>query len=226
MNSETVRARIEEIGIIPAIRLSSASDALFAADAVAESGIPIIELTMTVPEAIEAIRELVKRNPDHIVGGGTVFDINTAQKCIDAGATFLTSPGLELDIVEFARTHQVLVFPGALTPTEVRAAWKAGSDLVKVFPCSRLGGPSYIRTLKHPFPDVPLIASGGITQENAADFILAGAAALGIGRSLVDPDAILHRNRTWIQELSHRFVRIVKRARRDLRERNGPRQQQ
>lgn len=213
MNKETIRARIEEIGIVPAIRLSSAADALFAVKAVADSGIPVAEVTMTVPGAIEVISELVHDRPELIVGAGTVVDAVTARRCLDAGAMFLSSPGLDLEVVEFAVKQNVVVFPGALTPSEIMAARKAGSDFVKVFPCSRLGGASYISSLKSPFPHIPLIASGGVTQGNTADFILAGAAAVGIGRDLINPEAVRRRELDWIGELAGRFLQIVKRAR-------------
>ena len=148
MNREEVRARITEIGIIPGIRVSSPEDALFAAQAVASGGIPIVEITMTVPGAIEVISHLVEKGPDLTVGAGTVWDVDTARRCLDAGATFLTTTGLDLKIVEFAEQQKVVIFPGALTPTEVMMAWKAGVDFVKIFPCSQLGGaPS-----RHPRP--------------------------------------------------------------------------
>jgi 2-dehydro-3-deoxyphosphogluconate aldolase/(4S)-4-hydroxy-2-oxoglutarate aldolase len=217
MSKERIRARIEEIGIIPAVRLSSAPDALFAAEAVSASGIPIVEVTMTVPGAVQVIEELARNDPEFIVGAGTVFDIDIAQRCVDAGAKFLTSPGLDLNMVDFALMHDIVVFPGALSPTEVTAAWKAGADFIKVFPCSQLGGAAYIKALKSPFPTVPLIASGGVNQQTAADFILAGAIALGVGRDLIQPDAIARREGDWIRELSRRFVRIVKEARAQMR---------
>jgi 2-dehydro-3-deoxyphosphogluconate aldolase/(4S)-4-hydroxy-2-oxoglutarate aldolase len=213
MNRETIRARIEEIGIIPAIRLASANDALFAVTAVADSGIPIAEVTMTVPGALEVISELVRDRPELIVGAGTVVDTEMARRCLGAGAMFLSSPGLDLEVVEFALKQNVVVFPGALTPSEVMTAWKAGSDFVKVFPCSRLGGASYINALKSPFPHIPLIASGGVTQGNTADFILAGAAAVGVGRDLINREAVRRRELDWIRELAGRFLQIVKRAR-------------
>ncbi|MGA2594320.1 MAG: bifunctional 4-hydroxy-2-oxoglutarate aldolase/2-dehydro-3-deoxy-phosphogluconate aldolase [Bryobacteraceae bacterium] len=213
MNKETIRARIEEIGIVPAIRLSSAADALFAVKAVADSGIPIAEITMTVPGAIEVISELRRERPELVVGAGTITDNETARRCLDAGAMFLTSPGLDIQLVEFAVKHNVVVFPGALTPSEIMAAWKAGADFVKVFPCSRLGGASYINSLKSPFPHIRLIASGGVTQGNTADFILAGAAAVGIGRDLINREAVRRRESDWIRELAGRFLQIVKRAR-------------
>ncbi len=213
MNKEQIRGLIEEIGIIPAIRSSSTQDALFAAEAVASSGIPIVEVTMTVPGAIEVISELVRNNPELVVGAGTVLELENARRCLDAGAKFLTSPGLNLDVVEFAVKQNTVVFPGALTPTDVMTAWRAGSDFVKVFPCAPLGGANYIKALRSPFPEVPLIASGGVNQHNATDFILAGANAIGVGRDLIQPDAIRRRERDWIRELSGRFLHMVQEAR-------------
>jgi 2-dehydro-3-deoxyphosphogluconate aldolase/(4S)-4-hydroxy-2-oxoglutarate aldolase len=219
MNQQAIRARIEEIGIVPAIRLSSAEDALFAVDAVSESGIPIAEVTMTTPGAIQLISKLARDRPELIIGGGTIVDIQMAQRCLDAGAKFLTSPGLDIRVVEFAVKHNVVVFPGAMTPSEIMAAGKAGADFVKVFPCSLLGGPICIKALKSPFPHIRLIASGGVTQTNTADFILAGAAAVGIGRDLVNPEAIRRRERSWISELTRRFLQLVTDARRQLQQR-------
>ena len=217
MTRVEVSARIEEVGIIPAVRLNSADDARFAAEAVTGAGIPIVEVTMTVPGAVEVISESA-RHPGLLVGAGTVFHVETARRCLDAGAAFLTTPGLDLDIVNFAVGRGVVVFPGALTPTEIMAAWKAGCDFVKIFPCFANGGPKYIRTLKMPFPDIPLIASGGVDQENAGEFILAGAAALGIGRHLIHQDAIKRRELGWIHELSRRYIHMVAEARAQLKE--------
>jgi 2-dehydro-3-deoxyphosphogluconate aldolase / (4S)-4-hydroxy-2-oxoglutarate aldolase len=218
VNRDEVRARIREIGIIPAVRLYSAEDAIFAAEAVCAAGIPIVEVTMTVPGAVNVIHDLTRHNTGILVGAGTVLHVETARRCLDAGAAFLTSPGLDHDIVNFALGRDVVVFPGALTPTEIMAACKAGSDFVKVYPCFANGGPRYIQALKQPFPDVPLIASGGVDQENAGEFILAGAAALGIGGHLIHRDAIKRRERGWIQELSRRYTRMVNEARNQLRE--------
>jgi 2-dehydro-3-deoxyphosphogluconate aldolase / (4S)-4-hydroxy-2-oxoglutarate aldolase len=210
---EEVQARIEEVGIIPAIRVSSPDDALFAAEAICDSGIPIVEVTMTVPGAIDVIRELTRQNPGVLVGAGTLFRVETARRCLDVGASFLTAPGLDLEIVNFALGRGVVVFPGALTPTEIMAAWKAGSDFVKVYPCAANGGPNYMRTLKGPFSEVPLIASGGVNQTNAIDYIRAGAVALGIGRDLIHQNAIKRRERGWITELARRYTNMVKEAR-------------
>jgi 2-dehydro-3-deoxyphosphogluconate aldolase/(4S)-4-hydroxy-2-oxoglutarate aldolase len=213
MTREEIRARIVEIGIIPAVRLYSESEALFAAEAVCSSGIPIVEVTLTVPSAVRIIGELTRHNTDIVVGAGTIFDVETAARCLDAGAGFLTSPGLDLEIVEFALKHNVVILPGALTPSEVMAAWKAGADFVKVFPCAPVGGPDYIRALKAPFPQIPLIASGGVNQKNAGDFILAGAAALGIGQQLIHENAIKRRQRERIHELARRYISMVRDAR-------------
>jgi 2-dehydro-3-deoxyphosphogluconate aldolase / (4S)-4-hydroxy-2-oxoglutarate aldolase len=217
MNKQEVRARIEEIGIIPAIRVYSAEDALFAAEAVASGGIPIVEVTITVPDALDVIHHLAVNRLDVIQGAGTVLDLAWARRCIDAGAQFLTSPGLDPEIVEFASHEGVVVFPGALTPTEVIAAAKAGADFIKIFPCAQVGGPSYIRALKASFPELRLIAAGGVNQTTAGDYILAGSSALGIGRDLIHQDAIKRRDLGWIRELSRRYINMVNQARAQLK---------
>jgi len=220
MTREQVRSRIEEIGIVPAIRVSSPEDALFAADAVCAHGIPIVEVTMTVPGAISVISELASKNSGFITGAGSLTRVETARRCIDAGAQFLTSTGLNIDIVRFAVGRNVVVFPGALTPTELMAAWEATPDFVKIFPCSSVGGPAYIRALRAPFPHIPLIASGGVNQQTAADFILAGATALGIGGELIPHEAIERRQKHRIGELARRFLGIVKESRLPASDRN------
>jgi len=213
LEKNEVCAKIQEVGIVPAVRMSSPEDALFAAEVVARGGIPIVEITMTVPGAIEVISHLVKNLPHVIVGAGTVLDLESARLCVDAGASFLTCPGLDLEIVEFAKVEDLAMMAGALTPTEVITAWKAGSDFVKVFPCAQVGGESYIRALKGPFPRIPLIAAGGVNQQTAANFILAGAAALGIGRELIPAEAVQKRQEGRIRELAHRFLNFVRSAR-------------
>lgn len=213
MNRAEICARIDELGIVPAIRVTCAEDALFAAESVSRGGIPIVEVTMTVPGALEVVAELLRTRPEMTVGAGTVLDAETAQRCVDAGVHFLTSPGLPMAVMEVAAKDNVAVMPGALTPTEIYAAWKAGADFVKVYPCSAVGGPSYIRSMHGPFPDVPLVAAGGVNQHTATDYILAGAAVLGIGVDLIPRAAIHDRNRDWINELAHRFLGIVKAAR-------------
>jgi 2-dehydro-3-deoxyphosphogluconate aldolase/(4S)-4-hydroxy-2-oxoglutarate aldolase len=216
MTKAEVRARIEEVGIIPAVRLNSAEDALFAAEAVCEGGIAIVEVTMTIPGAAKVIYELARQSNEMIVGAGSVLDVETAHRCIDSGATFLTTTGLDLDLINYARRRDVVVFPGACTPTEILTAWKAGADFVKIFPCSAMGGSGYIRALKGPFPQIPMIASGGVDQRTAGDFILAGAAAIGIGRDLIHQDAITRREGQWIRELARRYKSMVRQARSQL----------
>ncbi len=208
MTRQEVQARIIDIGIIPAVRVASAEDALFAAHAVLRGGIGVLEMTMTIPGAFEVITELSRTSPNLLVGAGTVLDLDTARRCLDAGAAFLTSPSLDLEIVEFGATRNVLVIPGALTPTEVAVAGKAGADLIKIFPCAQLGGPSYIRALKAPFKHVSLMASGGVNQQTAIDFIRAGAVVLGIGENLIPPDA---ESRVEKRKMDYRVVHQVPR---------------
>jgi 2-dehydro-3-deoxyphosphogluconate aldolase / (4S)-4-hydroxy-2-oxoglutarate aldolase len=213
VNKQEVRRRIEEVGIIPAIRVSSTEDALFAAEAVSRGGIPIVEVTLTVPEAMKVISHLVQHAPEVIVGAGSVLDAETARRCLDAGATFLTSDGLDPETVKFAVQAGVVIIPGTLTPTDVIAAWKLGPDFVKVVPCGSVGGDTYIRALKAMFPGVPLIAAGGVNQRTAFNFIVAGAVALGIGGDLIPREAIRRRQPDRIAELARRFTNSVSSAR-------------
>jgi 2-dehydro-3-deoxyphosphogluconate aldolase/(4S)-4-hydroxy-2-oxoglutarate aldolase len=213
MTKHEICARIEEIGVIPAVWVSSEADARFAAESLAGGGIPILEMTVEGAESIQLIAQVVRAHPETIVGAGTVLDCDTAQRAIDAGARFLTAPGFDYSIVEFAAKEEIAVIPGALTPTEVVTAWRVGSDFVKVFPCSQVGGDRYIKALKKALPRIPLVASGGVTQHTATGFILAGAAALGVGMDLIPSDAIARRQVERIQELSHRFLAFVQDAR-------------
>jgi 2-dehydro-3-deoxyphosphogluconate aldolase/(4S)-4-hydroxy-2-oxoglutarate aldolase len=199
--------------------VTCADDALFAADAVSRGGIPIVEVTMTVPGALAVLAELLRTRPEMIVGAGTVLDAETAQDCVAAGVHFLTSPGLHIPVMDVAAKHDMTVMPGALTPTEIWSARKAGASFVKVFPCAPVGGPSYIRSMRGPFPDVPFVAAGGVNQHTAMDYVLAGAGVLGIGGDLIPRTAIRERNRDWITELAHRFLGIVKAARARLADR-------
>ncbi len=213
LKHQQVRARIQEIGIIPSVRTWSADEARFAAETVFRAGIPIVEITMTIPDAISVIKDLV-RQPNVIVGADSAWDLDSARKAVDAGAMFITSPGLDSrSILEFVIQEDLVVIPGALTPSEVSTAWQAAADFVKVFPCHSMGGPRYVRALHAPFPNIPLIASGGVNQVNAGDFIGAGAVALGIGTELIPRDAVESRNAGWIAELARRFLKIVKEAR-------------
>lgn len=213
LRRDDIRARILEVGIIPVIRASSAAEARFAAEAVACGGIPIVEITMTVPGAVEVIAELARELPDVLVGAGTVLDVRMAKRCLDAGAKFLVSPGLDLATVKFAAANAAVMMAGALTPTEVIGAWRAGSDFVKVFPCAQVGGPAYIKALRGPLPQVPLVPTGGVNLETAAAFISAGAAALGVGGELIKKDWLQSRRADLLADLAQQFVRVVRNAR-------------
>jgi 2-dehydro-3-deoxyphosphogluconate aldolase / (4S)-4-hydroxy-2-oxoglutarate aldolase len=216
MTKAEVCGLIQEIGIVPAIRVSSAEDAHFAAETVANAGIPIVEITMTVPEACRLMTHLVKHHPKMVVGAGTVLNKEMASNCLDAGANFLTSPGFSQGIIEFAARRGIAALPGALTPTEIITAWEAGGDLIKVYPCAELGGEKYIKNLRTALPQIPLIAAGGITQFTAESYIVAGAAAIGVGKELIPPGAIQHREADRIQELAQRFLSFVKSGRQRL----------
>ena len=210
MTKEEVRRRIVEVGMIPVIRAASAKEASFAVEAVAAGGIPVAELTMTVPGAIDLIADLARTmGTDVLIGAGTVLDAETARRCIDAGAEFIVSPGFDSETVELARERGKLVMAGALTPTEVITAWKAGCDFVKIFPCGNVGGPKYIRALKGPLPQVPMIPTGGVNLETAAEFIRAGADALGVGGELVSPVALKSRDTVEISRMAGRFVALI-----------------
>jgi len=213
MTSRAVCDRIEETGIVASVRLDSGEEAQFAAEALVAGGIPVVEITYTVPQATEIIAHLVKKTPHSVVGAGGVTDTAVARQCLDAGAQFLTSDGLHLSVIEFAVKQDVITFPGALTPTEVMTAWEAHADFVKVVPCSQIGGETYIGSLHRMFPHIPLIAAGGVSQKNASKFIFAGAAALGIGRELFPPEALRHRQAGRISNLAQRFLSYVKSGR-------------
>jgi len=218
MKKDDVCALIRKIAIIPAIRVSSGADAHFAAEAVTRGGIPIVEITMTVPGAVELITHLVRNDPNTIVGAGTVLDSHTARRCLDAGASFLTAPECYSEVMQFAVKENVAILPGALTPTEVAAAWRSGADFVKVFPCAQVGGDQYIKALHTALPHIPLIAAGGVNQQTAANFIISGATAIGVGTELIPTEAIARRQPKRIRELALRFAKFVKEARERVEE--------
>lgn len=213
MTSREVRARIEETGIVAAVRLDSPEDAQFAADALVAGGIPAVEIPLTVPHATKVIAQLAKRTPQIAVGAGGVSDTALARQSLDAGARFITTDGLYPAVIEFAVKQDIVVLAGALTPTEVMAAWEAHADFVKVVPCAHIGGELYVRSLHKMFPRIPLIAAGGVSQKNAAKFIFAGATALGIGRELLPPEALRLRQAGRISNLAQRFLTFVKSGR-------------
>jgi 2-dehydro-3-deoxyphosphogluconate aldolase/(4S)-4-hydroxy-2-oxoglutarate aldolase len=214
MDKATVLQTIRDVGIIPVVRARSADEAMKAIDAIREGGISILEITMTVPGAAELILEVSQRyGTDALVGAGTVLDSETARACIVAGARFIVSPSLDLETIAVCRRYGVAVLPGALTPTEVVTAWKAGADFVKVFPAGAVGGATYIKSLKAPLPQIELVPTGGVSLITAADFIRAGASALGVGADLVDLKAIREGKTQLIAERAREFVRIVREAR-------------
>jgi 2-dehydro-3-deoxyphosphogluconate aldolase / (4S)-4-hydroxy-2-oxoglutarate aldolase len=215
-SAETCR-RIEEVGIVPVIRAATPELALRAALAVLAGGISIFEITMTVPDAIGVIRSLRRRFGDGaVIGAGTVLDAQTAQACIDAGASFVVSPGLDLASIEIAHLSDVPIMPGALTPTEVITAWKAGADMVKIFPCSAVGGAKYIRALRGPLPQVRYLPTGGVNATTAAEYIAAGASALGVGSELVDMTALAAGHDDVLTARARELVAAVRTARADL----------
>jgi 2-dehydro-3-deoxyphosphogluconate aldolase/(4S)-4-hydroxy-2-oxoglutarate aldolase len=214
MNKNEVLQKIKEIGVVPVVRASSADEALRVIDAIREGGVPVLEITMTVPGAIKVIEEAAKRHGSEVlVGAGTVLDPETARACMLAGAQFVVSPALNLDTIAICRRYSIAVMPGALTPTEVITAWQAGADVVKVFPCGAMGGASYLKSLKAPLPQVEMIPTGGVSLKTGADFIAAGAMALGVGADLVDTAAIKQGNPQKVTDAARQYVELVRQAR-------------
>jgi 2-dehydro-3-deoxyphosphogluconate aldolase/(4S)-4-hydroxy-2-oxoglutarate aldolase len=213
MERKEVLDRIRATGVIPVIRAQSADEATAAIEAIQAGGLSVLEITMTVPGAVRLIEEVARRAPGALVGAGTVLDPETARACMGAGARFVVSPALGLDTIAACREADVAVVPGALTPTEVLTAWRAGADLVKVFPAGALGGPSYIKSLKAPLPQIELVPTGGVNLKTAGDFIRAGAAALGVGADLVDLSALRRGEASVITERARQFLEAVRTAR-------------
>jgi len=214
MSKQDVLRRIAELGLVPVVRAQSADEAMRAIDAICQGGVNVVEITMTVPGAISVMEAVVARfGADVIVGAGTVLDAETARACILAGARFVVSPALDLGTLAMCRRYSVAVMPGALTPTEVVTAWTAGADVVKVFPCGAMGGASYIKSLKAPLPQIEMVPTGGVSLKTAADFIKAGAFALGVGADLVDVQAIRAGNAALVTDRAREFLRIVQEAR-------------
>jgi 2-dehydro-3-deoxyphosphogluconate aldolase / (4S)-4-hydroxy-2-oxoglutarate aldolase len=214
MTKDDVLKRIEEIGVIPVVRAASAEEAVAVAEAISEGGIPVLEITMTVPGAVTVIAELSKRYGDQVlVGAGTVLDPDAATDCIKAGARFVVSPALNLQTIELCNREGIVILPGALTPTEVVTAWKGGADAVKVFPCSAVGGARYLRALKAPLPQIRLVPTGGVSLATAQDFIAAGAWALGVGADLVNTEAIRSGDRESVVGAARAYVAAIREAR-------------
>jgi 2-dehydro-3-deoxyphosphogluconate aldolase/(4S)-4-hydroxy-2-oxoglutarate aldolase len=218
LSIDDVVRRIGEIGIVPVVRASSVEEANRAVEAICAGGIASVEITMTVPNAISVIREVVQqRGKDVLIGAGTVTSAAQAEACILAGAQFLVSPGLSAAVLAEAKNHSILAIPGALTPTELMSAQEQGATLVKIFPCGNVGGAKYLKSLKAPFPQAMLIPTGGVNTANAADFIAAGAFALGVGADLVDAAALREGNLEKITNAARELVNAVTSARAALK---------
>jgi 2-dehydro-3-deoxyphosphogluconate aldolase/(4S)-4-hydroxy-2-oxoglutarate aldolase len=210
LSIEEVIRKVGEIGIIPVVRAASVEEANRAVEAICAGGIPVVEITMTVPNAITVIRELVqRRGGDVLIGAGTVTNAEQAESCVRAGAQFLVSPGLSTSVLSVARVNNRLAIPGALTPTELMNAEELGARLIKIFPCGNLGGPKYLKSLKAPFPHAQLIPTGGVNAANAAEFMAAGAFALGVGADLVDAAALREGNLEKITAAAKELVQAV-----------------
>ena len=205
--SARVVAKLREVGIIPIIRASSADIVMPVAEALLFAGLPIVEITMTVPKAIDAIGTVAKRLAGTmLVGAGTVTDAETARRAIDQGAAFIVTPCLAREVIEAAQNVDVTVLPGALTPGEVFEAFRAGGDLIKVFPVQSVGGVAYLRALRGPFPDIPLVPTGGVTLDNVAEMFAAGAAAVGVGSDLISKDALARHDYAAIGTLAKQYM--------------------
>lgn len=216
MTRSQILDRIREVGLMPVLRARSHDEAMSVALAVEKGGVPMLEVTMTVPGALDVIRQVVDQCGSRVlVGAGTVLDPETARLCILAGAKFVVSPSLKISTIEMCHRYSVPVFPGALTPTEVVTAWEAGADAVKVFPCSALGGASYLKALKAPLPQIELIPTGGVSLSTAEQFLSAGAFALGVGGDLIDAAAIAAGKLEQITETARKYTEIVRKFRKD-----------
>jgi 2-dehydro-3-deoxyphosphogluconate aldolase / (4S)-4-hydroxy-2-oxoglutarate aldolase len=214
MTKQEVLRAIADTGLVPVVRAESADEAIRVIDAVRAGGVTIFEITMTVPGAVGVMEQVARRlGSEVVVGAGTVLDPETARTCILAGARFVVAPCLNLGVVELCRRYSVPVMPGALTPTEVVTAWSAGADVVKVFPCGAVGGASYLKSLKAPLPHIEMIPTGGVSVKTAADFIKAGAMALGVGADLVDTKAVREGQAAQVTEKAREYLRLVREAR-------------
>lgn len=214
MNKTNMLEQIHQIGLVPVLRATSAQQAMTIADAIIAGGVTVLEITMTVPGAIQVIEQLVKHHGDKLlVGAGTVLDAETARACLLAGAQFVVSPALDVRTIELCRRYGAPIMPGALTPTEIVTAWQAGADVVKVFPCSALGGAKYLKALQGPLPQIAVIPTGGVSLSTAEEFLSAGAFALGVGSDLVDAKAAAEGKTDVITENARKYIGIVQKFR-------------
>jgi 2-dehydro-3-deoxyphosphogluconate aldolase / (4S)-4-hydroxy-2-oxoglutarate aldolase len=210
MEKAAVLKRLQETGLVPVLRAASVEKAIALAEAVAAGGVNVLEVTMTVPGAVEVIERLVKERPDILVGAGTVLDAETARTCILAGAQFVVSPALNVKTIAMCHRYSVAVLPGALTPTEIVTAWEAGADVVKVFPAGAMGGAKYLLSLKGPLPQIEMIPTGGVSLASAKEFLEAGAFALGVGSDLVDAKAMAAGKPEVVTETARKYMAIVR----------------
>ena len=209
MNHQNHLARVFRSVIVAVIRAQSGEQLVDVAQALLAGGVEVMEVTFTVPGAAQVIQRVAERLGDKILlGAGTVLDAETARIALLAGAEFIVSPSTNAEVIRVCRRYGKLAMPGALTPTEVVTAYEAGADIVKIFPCD-LGGPGYLKALHGPLPHIPLMPTGGITLDNAAEYLRAGACALGVGGSLVESRAVADRDLARIEELARRFRAIV-----------------
>jgi 2-dehydro-3-deoxyphosphogluconate aldolase/(4S)-4-hydroxy-2-oxoglutarate aldolase len=214
MEKRDIFNRMMSEGLIPVIRVSSSQEAVDVADAIKEGGVTLIEITMSVPGAIDTIKELTRKYKDEIImGAGTILDPETARAALLAGAQFIVTPTLNLDVIQLAHRYSAVVVPGAMTPTEILTAWNAGADMVKVFPAAQVGGPEYLKAIRGPLPQILLVPTGGVNLQNAGAFIKAGAAALGVGGELVDKKAVKEKKFNVITENTRAFLKAIKEAR-------------
>jgi 2-dehydro-3-deoxyphosphogluconate aldolase/(4S)-4-hydroxy-2-oxoglutarate aldolase len=209
-NKGDILEHIRRTGLVPVLRANSAAQGFALAEAILEGGVDVLEVTMTVPGATQLISRLVREQPSILVGAGTVLNAEQARACLGEGAQFIVSPAFDAPTVKLCRDEDVAVLPGALTPTEVLAAWNAGADIVKVFPASAMGGASYLRSLRAPLPQVKVIPTGGVSLTTAKDFLEAGAYALGVGADLVDLTAIDSGGAGRITEHARKYVAIIR----------------
>jgi 2-dehydro-3-deoxyphosphogluconate aldolase / (4S)-4-hydroxy-2-oxoglutarate aldolase len=211
LNSSQSIQIIKKIGLVPVIRTSNAETAMRAVEAVLDGGIQCVEITMTVDRAIYALEHVANKHGDKVLlGAGTVLDPETARSCMLAGADFFVTPSLNLKTIEMAKRYSKAIIPGALTPTEILSAWEAGADAVKVFPCHALGGASYIKALKGPFPQIEVVPTGGVNLETVSALLQAGACAVGVGGELVDAKSIAAGNYQIFTERARQFLEAVK----------------
>jgi 2-dehydro-3-deoxyphosphogluconate aldolase/(4S)-4-hydroxy-2-oxoglutarate aldolase len=215
MTRQQVFSSIVESGVLPIVRTASAATAIRATEAIYKGGLGAVEISMTVPGALHALEKLADRLGDRLIlGVGTVLDPETARACMLAGAQFFVTPALRLSTIEMAQRYGKVIFPGALTPSEVLTAWESGADAVKIFPCGSMGGPKYIKALKGPFPQIEMVPTGGVNAGNAAEFLQAGACVVAVGSELVDEKILISEGDGAIEERTRQLVAAVREARR------------